>query len=247
MRSERAADYQDVPRRLAVMPKTYPAGSTTGLHSHPRAQLLYATAGLMVAGTALGTWVVPSGHALWIPPGVLHDVTMCGPVAMSSAYIAVDGTEAAQTPCRVLRVSRLLAAALAAIAEEPVLYDEAGRGGLLAALVLDEIMRAPETPLALPMPQDPRLRRVCAQIVADPRAPGDLDAWAGLAGASRRTLTRRFRAETGLSFGAWRTRARMARALALAAEGTAPRAVAAAVGYANPQVLHGVMRRTLGS
>ncbi|MBY0295558.1 MAG: helix-turn-helix transcriptional regulator, partial [Methylobacterium sp.] len=208
MRSERAADYQDVPRPLAVMPKTYPAGSTTGLHSHPRAQLLYATAGLMVAGTALGTWVVPSGHALWIPPGVLHDVTMCGPVAMSSAYIAVDGTAAAQTPCRVLRVSRLLAAALAAIAEEPVLYDEAGRGGLLAALVLDEIMRAPETPLALPMPQDPRLRRVCAQIVADPRAPGDLDAWAGLAGASRRTLTRRFRAETGLSFGAWRTRAR---------------------------------------
>ncbi|WP_407525242.1 AraC family transcriptional regulator [Methylobacterium oryzisoli] len=247
MRSDCSADYQDVPRPLAVMPKTYPAGATTGPHSHPRAQLLYATAGLMVASTGLGTWVVPSGHALWIPPNLLHDVTMCGPVAMSSAYIAVEGTAAAEMACRVLRVSRLLAAALAAIAEEPVLYDEAGRGGLLAALVLDEIRRAPETPLTLPMPQDPRLRRVCAEIVADPCTSRDLDAWAGLAGASRRTLTRRFRAETGLSFGTWRARARVARALALGAEGTAPHAVAAAVGYANPQVLRTVMRRTLGS
>nr|WP_244424654.1 helix-turn-helix domain-containing protein [Methylobacterium nodulans] len=227
------------------MPKTYAAGSATGIHSHPRAQLLYATAGLMVATTERGTWLVPSGHALWIPPGILHDVRMCGPVAMSSAYIAIAG-EPSSPACRVLRVSRLLEAALAALAEEPVLYDEHGRGGLLAALVLDEIQRAPETPLALPMPQDPRLRRVCEEIIADPGSSRDLDAWARIAGASRRTLTRRFRFETGLSFGEWRTRARVARALALAAEGAAPREIAASVGYAHPQVLRIVMHRTLG-
>lgn len=38
--------YQTVPRAIGVMPKTYEAGATTGWHSHPRAQLLYATAGL---------------------------------------------------------------------------------------------------------------------------------------------------------------------------------------------------------
>ncbi|WP_245291097.1 AraC family ligand binding domain-containing protein [Methylobacterium aquaticum] len=90
MRSDRAADYQDVPRPLAVMPKLYAAGSATGSHSHPRAQLLHAASGVMVASTERGTWVVPPGHALWIPPGIVHDVTMCGPVSMASAYVAAS-------------------------------------------------------------------------------------------------------------------------------------------------------------
>ncbi len=145
----------------------------------------------------------------------------------------------------MLRVSRLLAATLAALAEEPMLYDEGGRGGLLAALVLDEIGGAPETPLVLPMPRESRLRRVCQEIAADPGCARDLDAWASEAGASRRTLTRRFRVETGLSFGVWRTRARVARALALTADGAPFRDVAASVGYANPQVLRAVVRRAL--
>ncbi len=245
MRSDRASDYQDVPRPLAVMPKLYAAGSATGPHSHPQAQLLYAASGVMVASTERGTWVVPPGHALWIPPGIVHDVTMCGPVSMSSAYITASHRSAPWAACRVLRVSRLLAATLAALAEEPVLYEESGRGGLLAALVLDEIGRAAETPLVLPMPREPRLRRVCREIAADPGSARDLDEWAGEAGASRRTLTRRFRAETGLSFGEWRTRARVARALALTADGVSPREVATSVGYANPQVLRSVMRRAL--
>ena len=48
------------------------------------------------------------------------------------------------------------------------LYDEAGRGGHLAALILDEIGRAPETRLTLPLPRDARLRRVCLGVIDDP-------------------------------------------------------------------------------
>ncbi len=45
MRGESDA-YQTVPRAVAVMPKSYDGGVSTGWHSHPRAQLLYATSGL---------------------------------------------------------------------------------------------------------------------------------------------------------------------------------------------------------
>ena len=62
MRSTRADDYQDVPRPVAVMAKDFPAGATTGRHSHPRAQLLYATTRLMGATAEGGTWAVPAGH-----------------------------------------------------------------------------------------------------------------------------------------------------------------------------------------
>ena len=51
VRSTRSGDYQDVPRPVAVMAKDFPSGATTGRHGHSRAQLLYATAGLMVATT----------------------------------------------------------------------------------------------------------------------------------------------------------------------------------------------------
>ncbi|MFE1599526.1 helix-turn-helix domain-containing protein [Methylobacterium sp. ID0610] len=239
MRSIQAEDYQTVPRAVAVMPKTYAAGSRTGRHTHPRAQLLYATAGLMVATAEDGTWVVPEGHALWIPPGLPHAVAMHGDVSMCSAYLALEAITGFPARARVVEVSALLAAALAALTREPVLYDEAGRGGHLAALVLDEIGRAPETPLTLPLPGDARLRRICIGLIDDPALDLDLDAWADQAGVSRRTLTRGFRHETGLSFGQWRARARVVRALALLADGQAPRQVAACVGYRSLQALRG--------
>ncbi|MEL6062595.1 MULTISPECIES: AraC family transcriptional regulator [unclassified Methylobacterium] len=244
-RSTDAADYQDVPRAVAVMPKAYAAGMMLDRHFHPRAQLLYATAGLMMASAEDGTWVVPEGHALWIPPRLPHAVATHGAVAMCSAYLDPAAVAGFPAGCRVIAVSRLLAAALTALAEEPVLYAEEGRGGHLAALVLDEIGRAPATPLTLPLPRDPRLRRVCLGLIEDPASEDDLDAWADRAGASRRTLTRGFRAETGLSFGDWRARARVIRALALTAEGIPPRAVAAAVGYRSAQALRLTMGRVL--
>ena len=246
MRSIRAEDYQDVPRAVAVMPKTFAAGSNTDWHFHSRAQLLYATSGLMMATAEDGTWVVPEGHGLWILPRLPHAVVMHGDVSMCSAYLAVDAIHGFPLQARVIEVSRLLAVALVALTQEPVLYNEAGRGGHLAALVLDEIKKAPETKLTLPLPSDHRLRRICLGLIGEPATSFDLDAWADHAGVSRRTLTRGFRRETGLSFGQWRARARVVRALALAADGQTSRHIAALVGYRSLQALRGRTEKLIG-
>ncbi len=247
MRSTLADDYQNVPRPVAVMAKDFPSGVTTGRHGHPRAQFLYATAGLMVATAEDGTWAVPAGHALLIPPGVMHEVAMHGAVSMRTAYLAPEALATVPPACRVLRVSPLLDAALVALTGEPILYDLAGRGGHLAALVLDEIDRAPDTPFALPLPQDPRLRRLCRALIDDPGLDGGIDAWADEVGVSRRTLTRRFREETGLSFGAWRRRVRLLEALTRRARGAAMQEVTATVGYRSPRAFQAMMQRTLGT
>ena len=246
MRSESDA-YQTVPRAVAVMPKTYEAGASTGWHSHPRAQLLYATTGLTLVTADDGTWILPGRHALWIPPGLSHEVRMHGQVSMCSAYIAPEAVGILPKGCRVLEVTPLLASSLVALAAEPLLYEEGGRGGHLAALILDEVARAPETPLTLPLPRDPRLRRVCDALLKDPASNLDLDDWAQRAGASRRTLTRSFRADTGMSFGEWRTRMRVVRALAMATDGSPPHHIARAVGYADLRALRTAAARVLGS
>lgn len=245
MRSESEA-YQTVPRAVGVMPRSYETGASTGWHSHPRAQLLYATAGVTLVRAEDGTWVLPARHALWIPPRLSHEVRMHGAVSMCSAYIAPEAVGVLPKGCRVLEVSALLAAALEALSAEPLLYDEAGRGGHLAALILDEIARAPETALTLPLPRDPRLRRICDALLKDPTLDIDLDGWAERAGASRRTLTRGFRTETGMSFGDWRSRLRVLRAMTMASDGASPQQVVKAVGYADQRALRTAARRVLG-
>lgn len=246
MRSTLASDYQDVPRPVAVMRKDFAAGVATGRHSHPRAQLLYAASGLMMATTAGGAWAVPQGHALLIPPCLEHDVAMHGPVAMLTAYLSPEALPELGGSCRVTKVSRLLHEALAALALLPVLYDAEGRGGCLAALIADEIRLGPETPFALPLPADERLARVCRALIATPADDRGVDGWADFSGMSRRSFTRGFRGGTGLSFGEWRRRLRLVAALTRQAEGAPPRRVAAYVGYRDPRALAAMMRRTAG-
>lgn len=225
------------------MEKAFAQGENTGRHHHARAQLLYASTGLMSATTEDGAWVVPPGHALLIPPGVEHAVEMHGPVFMCTAYLSAEAATTAASRCRVLAVSPLLDASLSALAELPVLYDEAGRAGHLAALIVDEIVSAPETALTAPLPMDARLRRVCETVIDDPADRRDLDDWAAEAGMSRKTLTRRFRDETGLSFGVWRERVRRLAAMARLARGEPGGKVAAAVGYSDARTLRTMMRR----
>ncbi|MGE0239808.1 MAG: AraC family ligand binding domain-containing protein [Parvibaculaceae bacterium] len=199
-------DFEFGTRLVTIHAQHYADGERTGWHSHVRGQILAASEGLMVATTAIGAWYVPTGHALWIPPGLDHDVAMRGRVTMRSAY--VEGAAAARLPahCKVIATSALLAAAIAALAQGPALYDEDGRGGHLAWLIVDEVASAADASLALPMPRDSRLVRLCNAIVTHGERRG-LDDWAALIGMSRRSLTRHFRVETGLSVLAWRKRA----------------------------------------
>lgn len=243
MRSVDATDYQQVRQPVALMAKDFPAGVSTDRHSHPRLQFLYAVRGLMTAVTDAGGWLVPEGHALLIPAGVMHSVTMHGPVAMRTAYLSGDALAGPVGDCRVVRVPPLLDMLIRALGEEPVDYDLRGRGGHLAALIADEIARAPVARLALPMPRDRRLHALCQSVAANPGARVPLDTLAETAGMSRRSLTRRFRGETGMSFGDWCGRARLTAAFERLARGESLPAVARQLGYGNVRSLQAMLHR----
>ncbi len=73
-----------------------------------------------------------------------------------------------------------------------------------------------------------------------------MDAWAAWAGVSERTLSRRFVAETGHSYTAWRQRARLMRALEMLAEGVPVTTVAIDLGYDSVSAFIALFKRTLG-
>jgi AraC-like DNA-binding protein len=243
----RLQSFEQAPRPMAGYANDYAPGYETGMHRHPRAQLLFATAGVMRVTTEPALFTVPPGTGLWVPADTLHGVRMDGTVQMRALFLRADAAASGPLTTTVIAVSPLLRELILTVCGEPVVWDARGPIRLVAALVLHEIRRAGTRPLSLPACRDPRLARVAAALIADPADTRDLDAYAAIAGASVRTLARLYRSETGMSFQQWRRQLRMTDALALIAQGVPPARVAAAVGYASVPAFGAAFRETFGT
>jgi AraC-like DNA-binding protein len=101
--------------------------------------------------------------------------------------------------------------------------------------------------LSVPLPTDPRARQVADALLAEPADGRTIDQWGRLVGASGRTLARAFVEQTGMTFGRWRTEARLCAALPLLAGGATVAAVARHVGYASPGAFVATFRATVGT
>jgi AraC-like DNA-binding protein len=237
----------DAPRGVAVMARSYGLAHTIPLHMHRRGQILHATNGIMRVETADTVWILPPARALWLPPQLAHSVTMRSHLEMRTVYIDPSACAALPKQPVLAEISGLLRELILALLEEPVDYAENGRGGFVARLILTELARLHERRLAVPMPRDHRALRVARALLDDSSIGYDLDRWADQAGASRRTLARIFRNETGLGFAEWRARLRAIDGLARLSDGASVAETAISVGYASPSAFSAMIHRTLGS
>jgi AraC-like DNA-binding protein len=171
---------------------------------------------------------------------------MRGELAMRTIYIDPDACRGLPQSPTLVEIGGLMRELILAALEEPLAYDESGRGGMIAKLILAELSRMQERQISVPMPRDPRAARVARALLEHPDANGDLDEWAERAGASRRTLARLFRSETGFSFNEWRSRLRAVDGLARLSSGEPVGSVASAVGYASPSAFSAMVRRNFG-
>jgi AraC-like DNA-binding protein/mannose-6-phosphate isomerase-like protein (cupin superfamily) len=233
-------------------------------HSHRWAQVALSISGVARITAEHATYLVPSGRAVWIPPGVEHQVTVVETAELRTLYIHQQpgcpgpGVAAAHSApwrqCRVLEVSSLL--------RELVLQMDIHMDGLaegtrlslaflarerrLAELALDELRRAAPVKLGIELPHDKRLRALCEAVLSEPSRHATLQGWAREAGASERTVARLFRQELGTTFAAWREQVLLAKALALAARKRPIAHIAAELGYASASAFTAMVRRSVG-
>jgi AraC-like DNA-binding protein/mannose-6-phosphate isomerase-like protein (cupin superfamily) len=243
----RAAQIEATPRPVVAVGNDYPAGHEHPAHSHRRSQLLFAERGTMLVRTGQGAWMVPPSQGVWIPGGTVHAISMIGAVSTRSVYVEPAARGDLARDCRVVGVSALLRHLLIAAVDIPAEYDEAGRDGRVMALLMDEIVQAPVLPLGLPLPRNARLFGRCRRFLEAPTLAESIDAWSVALGVSRRSFTRQFRQETGLSFAEWQRRACLLAALPRLARGDRVTAVALDLGYANPSAFSAMFRRVLGA
>jgi len=236
----------DAPRPVAARGIAQPDGYVIPLHVHKRGQLLHAITGIMRVETPQTAWILPPARAIWLPPRQPHQVTMRGHVEMRTLYIDADACARLPESPVMVEISGLLRELILAALDEPADYRENERGGIVAQLILTELARLRQRRLDVPMPRDERALRIAHALLRDASLALDLDAWALEAGASRRTLARLFRSETGLSFAEWRARLRAVDGMARLANGQSVAEAAAAVGYASPSAFSAMIRRNLG-
>lgn len=239
--------YPEAPRPVVALGVDYPDGHLIEPHFHRRDQLLYGSTGAVLVATSEGAWMMPPQRGMWIPAGIVHEVQMLGDVRMRSLYLEPGAVDGMPGRCQVVGISSLMRGLLADAATVPPEYDVDGRDGALMALILHEIRLAPPLPLSLPLPMDGALARRCRAFLADPTPHDTIDGWSRALGCSRRTFTRQFRRETGLSFVAWRQQACLMAALPRLAAGHPVTTVALDLGYDNPAAFTAMFKRMLGS
>ena len=220
-----------------------PVGTRFTWHSHREHQLAWSPEGVLVVRTELGSYVLPPSRALWIPAGTSHETRASGAAVLRSVYVRTKRCPIAWHTPTPVEVSPLLRELIPHLEEGSLRAAQRLRA---EAVLFDLLAPLAVATIDIRLPSDERAHRVAEALLEDPRDGRTLHAWGRQVGASSRTLARVFLAETGLTFGRWRTLARLQAALLLLAEGRAVGVVATRVGYSTPSAFVAAFRAHTG-
>lgn len=245
-REQEVYELESTPRSIFIRVATRSRGDRIPAHTHGWGQLLYARSGLMTADTMQGTWVIPPHRAVWIPPHIEHEVRFLRKTNLNNLYLSSEAPVDLPAQCCMVGVSPLLRELIREASSFPVLYDETGGPGRLISVLLDQIGNMQLAPIHLPWPTDKQLQIITDHLRTRPSENLTLEQWANNIGASSRTLNRKFRQQTGMTFGEWRQQARLLSALVQLAENTPVSLVADHLGYASQSAFISMFRRATG-
>lgn len=215
-------------------------------HQHRRAQLLYTVRGIVNCEIEDGVWIVPPQCAVWIPSNLPHASRGSGTTECYCLFVDADAVPGLPQTCCTIAVSPLLRELLLKAVGFPELYALGSREERLITTLLDELTAAPVEDLHLPMPHDPRLRRLAEMLLSDPSERTTKGEWALRIGMSERNMSRLLQQEIGMSFGRWRRQLHIILALQRLTQGESVQAVALELGYEDASGFVTMFRKALG-
>lgn len=222
-------------------------GIESDFHSHVESQLLFQVRGELTCEASDALWIVPPQSALWVPGGVSHRIRGRAPLEGYSLFVEPRADARLPRECCAVSVSTLFRELLFRLASRPAQYDVDGPDARLVGVLLDELAAAKVENHRLPMPTEPRLRRLVEAMVANPGDASTADTWARRVGIGERTLNRLLVKETGLSFGRWRQRLHATLAIQRMARGASVKQVAMELGYGSASSFVTMFRKALGT
>ncbi|AUX40184.1 AraC family transcriptional regulator [Sorangium cellulosum] len=216
-------------------------------HAHRESQLLYLVRGELICEGSSALWIVPPQSALWIPASVTHRIRARAPLEGYSVFVEPGAAPDLPQDCCAVSVTPLFRELVLRLATRPALYDLEGPDARLVSVLLDELATVSIEKHRLPMPVDPRLRRLVDVMIAAPAIGATTRTWAKRIGVSERTLNRILVEETGLSFGRWRQQLHIILAIQKLSRGATVQNVALDLGYESASSFVTMFRKALGT
>jgi AraC-like DNA-binding protein len=240
----------DAVRPLRAKEHFLKADTRVELHQHPWPQVTFSTRGVIRLSTHDGSYIVPPSRALWVPADMPHSITLIEDAELRTVYLHA-WLAPTWEKCEVLEISPLLRALILALDTTPDGLSPGDsqaphRERMIAPLLVDELERATQIRIDVPLPNDKRLRQLCETLLRNPANRATLAERATAIGASERTVARLFQSQMGTSWQQWRQQAVMAHALPLLARGMAVSQVASASGYATDSAFCAMFKAATG-
>lgn len=217
-------------------------GAHWGAHTHDDHELLSAITRSVTVVTPEAVYIAPRGTSVWIPAGVVHEVTAVPGNSMRCTWFEPDAGAALTRQIVVTTVPPLLDQVLAELGR----YTDPLRRARAEAFALDLLADSRDAGVGLPTPTSPWLRAVTDALIADPADRRTVDAWAAHSAVSVRTFMRQFAAETGMTLSRWRSELRLQLAMSMLANGTEVGRTARAVGFESLAAFSSAFRRRTG-
>lgn len=188
----------------------------SGMHEHKKGQLLYAPQGCMTFALDNSICILPPTKAVWIPPHTSHRAVMTNVVAYRSLYF-----DCSKYTCPDDIVMVEVNDLLKALIDKMALWEwdiEETKTQATSALFWEEFYQAKQFQFSLPLPSDRRLTGFRKAMTKSDFIAPELNQLSQTVGASSKTITRLFKAETGMSYQDWRQQWRLLKAIELLCE-----------------------------
>jgi AraC-like DNA-binding protein len=215
-------------------------------HFHDMHKLLYAFEGAIEVESTRGRNLIPPQMAAWIPAGVPHCTSIHG-VRWVSVFLTIDMSRDSEHRVRTVLVSPLMREMLRESMRWPIgAPDSPVRTTFFEAMgtLCDEWIDR-EARLFLPTSNEARVKR--ALDYTGQRMDLNLSEICRHAGISVRSLRRRLKTETGMTWEAYRLRCRLLQAISLLSESDEPMSeIAARCGFESPSGFAKAFRHAMG-
>jgi AraC-like DNA-binding protein len=186
-------------------------------HRHPYHQLLYSFSGITRLETKDDLWLLPPQRAAWIPAGVRHRTTLHRVSAASIYFKPKQYAFAELKRIAIFTATPLLREMISFCQRwknQPRTRDPLAESFFQSVALYCRELAAVRLPYRLPRGESSPVRSAIDFSLAHLDAV-EIAQVAAAAGQSVRTLRRHFRAETGLTWRDFLTRARLLRAMEL--------------------------------
>lgn len=222
------------------------SGDEAPHHHHPEGEFILVRRGVLNGRIEHNAWVLHAGMAAWIPSGLEHWGRASKNVDLAALYLSADQCQHFPQSAQLLLATPLMVALCERLipGSDRNLLPERGRR--MMEMLVEEIVDAPAAGLVLPLPSDPRLKRLTDALMADPSMRLTLTEWGRQVGATERTLIRLFLRETGLRFSEWHDRLLLAEAVRGLANGLGNERLAETLGFASGDSFGHWFRRVTG-